>query len=64
MGWAVLSFGQNFLKRLYGLNDIGFWLRLLKRKIWVSPYCLLFKTFLEAYMGGPVLSFDQNFVKS
>ena len=50
MGLTILSFSQNFLKRLDGLNHIVFWSKVGKKTIWIGPYYLLFETFLEDYM--------------
>ena len=63
MVWVVLSFVQNFLKRLYGLNHIVFWSKRSKKTIWVEPYCLLVKIFLKDSMGWSILSFVQTFLK-
>ena len=35
-----MSFGENFLKRQYGLNRIVFWSKFSSKTIWVEPYCL------------------------
>ena len=49
MGWTILSFGQSFLKRQYGLNRIVFCSKFSIRAIWVEPYSLLIKIFQKDY---------------
>ena len=51
VGWTILSFGQNPLKGLYGLNHIVFWPKLSQKTIWVEPYCLFMKIFWKDNMG-------------
>ena len=63
MGQTIFFFGQNFRKRQYGLSQIVFRSKFSKKAIWVEPYCLLVKTFLEDYIDLTVLSFDQYFVR-
>ena len=45
----ILSFGQNFLKRQYGLNRIVFWSKFSIKTIWDEPYSLLIKIFQKDY---------------
>ena len=55
---------KNFLKDyVHGLNDIVFWYKLLKRKIWGETYYLSFGTFLEDCMVLTLLYFDKNLFK-
>ena len=49
MGCTILSFGENFLKRQYGLNRIVFCSKFSIRAIWVEPYSLLIKIFQKDY---------------
>ena len=63
MGSTILSFGQNFLKRLDELNHIVFWSKICKKSVWDDAYYLLFQTFLEDYMDWIALCSYQNFVK-
>ena len=58
-----MSFGEEFLKRLRGLNDIVYCYKLLKRKIWGERYYLFFRTFLEDYMDLSLLYFEKDFFK-
>ena len=60
MVWAILSLGQHFRQRQYGLNHIVFSSKRSKKTKWVEPYCLLVKIFLKDNMGQTILSFDQN----
>ena len=63
MGWAILSFGQSFLKGQYGLNRIVFRSKLPIKTTWIKLSCLLIKIFPKDYMSWTILSFHQNFLK-
>ena len=63
MSWTILSFGQNFWKRQYGLNHIVFCSKVSIRTIWFEPYCVLVETFEKGNMDRTILSFGQYFLK-
>ena len=63
MGWGIVSFRQNFLKRLYRLNHILFWSKFFKKRVCDELYSFSFKTFLEDSVVSTISSFDQSIVK-
>ena len=57
----MLSFGENFLKRQYGLNPFVFWSKFSEKKVWVEPYIVLIKIFQKDYNGMKCIISEPKF---